>query len=130
MTKATFYDANQAPDGMTWQNLTDAEQQRLIRNYLERTEQPLAPTKKQRQLQVIHYVLIERDLAGGHGPSVKALSHLLQQGKTRQEALNILISLLVEHLKRQAWSTDPEQNKIFQRAYNQRLMDLTTNTKP
>ena len=58
------------------------------------------------------HILVEDELARGHGPSVRALDRLMLAGASRHEAVHLIGQTICDH---RAWNGDDAQQDQGQR---------------
>lgn len=89
-----IYDPQHAPDAVEWLALDEQERITLVEAYHRKSRIKLPNLT----LHATIHVVVENQIAEGHGPVVRAMTRLTADGLSRHDALHAIGSVLAAHL--------------------------------
>lgn len=88
----TYYDPNEQPEPGQWLLLDPTERTRLVKNYLVSAK---VKSRFKPKVFALFIAAAENMLASGHGPSMRAVRRLTEEGCSRAQAIEVIAFTLV-----------------------------------
>lgn len=121
MSRATYYDPDNAPDPTEWRALEVQERIRVVVAYHSTAKKD---TKKPKVHALLH-VNVENMLLQARGPATRAMSRLMEEGLTRHQAIHALATVWLVYPV-DSWSGDTSQSpREKQAAFNHAMENLS-----
>lgn len=121
MSRATYYDPDNAPDPTEWRALEVQERIRVVVAYHSIAKKN---TKKPKVHALLH-VNVENLLLQARGPATRAMSRLMKEGLTRHQAIHALATVWLAYPV-DSWSGNTSQSpQEKQVAFNHAMENLS-----